>query len=363
MTDADVAVVGLGPAGRALAHRLAVRGVRVLAVDPHPQRPWRQTLGGWERQLPSWLAPEAIGTRAEPVVIRSRGERALAWRYVVLETAALQASLTLDGVEVRTDTVVDPTGLAPLVVDCRGSVPVGLRVAPGAVPVQTAYGVVLDRPGFLGEAAAILMDWSPYDGRSHWGDESASFCYTVPVPGGGYLVEETCLAATPPMPVPELQRRLEVRLTRLGHPVSTLDAARVEKVRIPMLPAPNPRRQNGFGAAGGELNPVTGYSVFTALHRVDDVVDHLLLHGTVPEPPSGTTALRTTALRALTRLAPDPCVGLFDAFSRLAPAQQWAVLDPATPAPELAAALTRQWSGMPWRHRGALIRATAGWRR
>ena len=43
----DVAVVGLGPAGRALASRLVARGASVLAVDPRPEAVWSPTYGVW----------------------------------------------------------------------------------------------------------------------------------------------------------------------------------------------------------------------------------------------------------------------------------------------------------------------------
>ena len=42
-TTFDVAVVGLGPAGRALASRCAARGLSVLAVDPRPEAVWAPT--------------------------------------------------------------------------------------------------------------------------------------------------------------------------------------------------------------------------------------------------------------------------------------------------------------------------------
>ncbi|HEX2857892.1 MAG TPA: lycopene cyclase family protein, partial [Propionibacteriaceae bacterium] len=69
MTRPDVAVVGLGPAGRALAHRLLARGARVLAVDPHPERPWLPTYGGWAHQLPDWLPERVVGSRSARTVL------------------------------------------------------------------------------------------------------------------------------------------------------------------------------------------------------------------------------------------------------------------------------------------------------
>ncbi|MEO7587895.1 MAG: lycopene cyclase family protein, partial [Arachnia sp.] len=78
----DVAVVGLGPAGRALAHRLAGTGLDVLAVDPHPERSWPQTLGGWRRQLPAWLPDDdVVASTARDPQIRAVGHHPIRDEY------------------------------------------------------------------------------------------------------------------------------------------------------------------------------------------------------------------------------------------------------------------------------------------
>ena len=51
----DVIVVGAGPAGRALTHRLLARDVTVTLVDPAPDRPWRSTYACWADEIPDWL--------------------------------------------------------------------------------------------------------------------------------------------------------------------------------------------------------------------------------------------------------------------------------------------------------------------
>ena len=48
----DVAVVGGGPAGRALAGACAARGLRTALVDVTPDRPWRITYGAFTADLP-----------------------------------------------------------------------------------------------------------------------------------------------------------------------------------------------------------------------------------------------------------------------------------------------------------------------
>ena len=53
--DVDLIVVGLGPAGAALAYRAATHyGWRVLGIDPTTS--WDKTLGVWVSDIPTWLA-------------------------------------------------------------------------------------------------------------------------------------------------------------------------------------------------------------------------------------------------------------------------------------------------------------------
>lgn len=352
--SAEVAVVGLGPAGRALTHRLLARGVRVMAVDPHPDRPWAATYGGWRHQLPSWIDDTAVGATSGDTRLVARGNHVLAGEYLVLDNERLQRSLFLDGATVEARWVSDKelVCLAPRVVDCRGN-----RVGvPGGVAVsQTAFGIRLDphqaRP-LLAGAEAVLMDWRPFDGTSHWGIRSPSFCYVVPLPDGRILAEETCLAGRPALSQHELASRLHHRLRVHGIEPPGQHDADVERVHIPMLPRPGAR--HGFGAAGREVNPISGYSVFSSLARADEVAD-CLANG--QSWSSRTSAWRTQALESLLQLSPEAVVDLFDAFGRLSPGSQQAVLDPGTPDGPLLRGLTQQWMLMSGRNR--LVGATA----
>lgn len=365
MARPDVVVLGLGPAGRALAGRLAAQGARVLAVDPRPERRWHQTYGGWLHQLPGWLPPEVVGAIAPRTELRGHGRHRLLDSYLVLDTAALQQALRLDGVEVRSGAVdlAGAAALAPVVVDARGSWPVGEGRAPASVPVQTAHGVALepdDAACVLAGADAVLMDWRPYHGGAGWGSEPASFCYVIPLPDGRVLAEETCLAGAPPLTPDLLQARLSERLARHGVDPAAVAAAPSERVWIPLLAAARPAGTNRFGAGGHQLNPVSGYSVMASLRSADAAARSLLQHGKLPRTPRGTRALRVTALRAVTRLGGDQTMELFDAFGRLGAERQTDVLDPAADAPRLLAALGSQAGRMRPHHFPGLVRATAG---
>ncbi|MGW1738030.1 lycopene cyclase family protein [Nocardia sp. NPDC001965] len=306
--SADIAICGLGPAGRALAHRCLARGMTVLAVDPNPRRRWRATYAAWSDELPTWLEPSVVAaTVAEP---RAHGLRdhVISRAYSVLDTARLQLSLDLTDATLvpgravslsRHAVTVDSgrTLRADRVVDARG-----LRRLPRRAE-QTAYGIVL--PGAAGPEPALFMDWRPDNGA----DPGAppSFLYVVPLGGDTVLYEETCLVGAPALAPAELARRLHHRLRSRG--IAPAGDEPIERVRFPVTGGrPGAGR---FGAAGGYLHPATGYSVAAALSAADTVA----VGGSGWSPAARTVhRLRQTGLRALLALPSADIPRFFDAF-------------------------------------------------
>lgn len=83
-------VLGLGPAGRAAAHRAAARGWEVLAIDPAGGAgSMPSTIGVWTRQLPGWLPDAAVAARFRPLVIDADGRERRLDEYAVLDTGVL----------------------------------------------------------------------------------------------------------------------------------------------------------------------------------------------------------------------------------------------------------------------------------
>lgn len=362
MTPFDVAVVGLGPAGRSLAHRLATAGLNVLGVDPHPERSWPQTLGGWRRQLPNWLPTDVVASTAQDPQIRAASQYPIRDEYAILDNGALQHATPLAGVTVEQH-LLDDDGVdalrrrARMVVDARGARPAGhVR----SMAHQTAYGVLVPpavAAPVLGDAEAVLMDWRPFDGSSRWGATPPTFLYVIPMPDGRVLLEETCLAGDPGLGQDELRQRLVHRLGTFGIGGDDLADAEVERVSIPLQR--RGKHAEGvlrFGAAGAENNPFSGYTFFASLAAVDRVAAAALRD----EVPGRDQPLfvRRRALHGLVNLSPDDTFALFDAFGRLPGRQQRAVLDADTPLPTLVAAMTRQFSLMPVRSGMGLARAT-----
>lgn len=364
----DVAVVGLGPAGRALASRCAAAGLSVLAVDPNPDAPWRQTLSVWSDQIPPWLRVDACGidvlalTVADPVLYAP--DRAVLHReYAVLNNDALRRALPLGpGVSVESAEIDDAglrdlTARAQRVVDCRGA---GGRLNQG--PLQTAYGIIVDAADAapaLGGDIALFMDW-----RTDYDDDetSPSFLYAIPVGPDRVLLEETCLAGLPAPGHATLAARLRSRLVGRGVSTAAIESPlSVERVRIPLLPRPGVPGDplvEAFGTAGGHGHAATGYSVAAMLAAVPAVVHAIDAGFPLPVPRSPlTTTLHGVGLRALLRADASTLMALFNAFGRLDGRRQQWFLDASSPSYQVAAAMWGMWLSMPARAKAGLVEA------
>lgn len=333
----DVVVLGLGPAGRALAAACAAQGLAVTAVDPHPWVPWHATFGAWTDELP---ADTPCAATTDRVAAWTPARQKISRGYSVLDTPALQNSLDLTGVRVltgRADAAGVVDGVEPdgrIVVDARGASASGRTQ-------QTAYGVVVDRSradSVLGDDEALFMDW-----RTDYGSgpgEPPSFLYAVPLGSERVLLEETCLARRPGLGHGELARRLTSRLAARGLHLDGDEP--VERVRFALdtpLPAaewigrtPSVVR---FGAAAPLVHPASGYSVAAALHLAPHIAAAIASDGTAselqqliwPRPARAVHALRLRGLRAVCALSPTEVPEFFAAFFALPTTLQRAYLD------------------------------------
>ena len=314
----DLAVVGAGPAGRALAHRALAAGLRVSLVDPSPTKAWTATYGMYADDCPSWLEPKSIAATASSFAVFTPERRVVQRGYVVLDSGRFQRSLSIDGATVTaaraqtvsaTEVTCDDGAVirARFVVDARGAFLVDLA----GLTRQTAAGAFINSA----ERDVVLMDWRPVsDG------DGPSFSYRVPLGDGRRLVEETCLAGRPPVSVADLAVRNADRggATRID-----------EHVDFPMLVSSRPWRHRPgdalrFGAAGGMMNPATGYSVAQSLAAADVIVESVIA-GRSPHAALWTRRarlafrLRRLGLGVLVRLTVEDLIMFFDAFFRLEP--------------------------------------------
>lgn len=373
--SADLVVVGAGPAGRSLASAAAGLGLAVVLVDPAPQRRWTATYGAFTAELGPGVP---VAARVERPVVRTAGggDSPAPGPYAVLDVAALQEGLALDGVRLvaqratalHPGCVSTPSGppvRARVVVDARGA---GTR----GRTVQTAHGVVVtsaQAAPLLDGASGLFMDWRPDHGRGPTADPT--FCYAVPVGDDRVLLEETSLAG-PGLPGSELRARLAARLDRRG---VVLDGEeRTERVRF-ALDTPLPRREwlgaapgvVRFGAAAPLVHPATGYSVAAALGLAPQLAGLVAagagapdLHRVLWSPRARAVhALRLRGLRALVGFDAAETDAFFAAFFALDAARQRAYLLGRTDPTGTARAMSALLPHLDGRMRRRLVGAAA----
>lgn len=369
----DLLVVGLGPAGRALAHRASQAGLRTIAVDPRPRRQWTPTYGLWLDELPSWLESDVLRAVASAPRVWTTRERILHRPYGIIDNDAFQSALDLRDVQVvpgtalaltpHSATVRTPGDELPrelcahVVIDARGA-----RLAPQRAE-QTAYGLTLPRDvaaPALQNSDSWIMDWRGDNGAAK--GAPASFLYAVPVGDDRVLVEETCLVGRPALPLGELRTRLHHRLTARGVTLPT--TADTERVHFAVEPGSTMTEVPLFGARGGLTHPGTGYSVAASLAAADELV-HGLCAGLPPHAvlwPSRTRMvqrLRGMGLDALLALPPHRMGEFFDAFFDLPVADQRAYLSRRDDLTGTARAMWGQFRGVRSPLRWKLVRAAS----
>ncbi|OZC81905.1 lycopene cyclase [Rhodococcus sp. 06-412-2C] len=371
--SADVAVVGLGPAGRAVAHRCSAAGLDVLALDPHPSRTWTPTYSAWADELPSWLPETAVASTAlEPAVWTDR-HRIIDRTYCVLDTSALQSTLALDRVQVLAGTAVDVTGSRVItsdgtiidaghVVDARGT------FDSRDLAQQTAYGIVVERERaepILEGADAWFMDWRTDNGASP--GEAPSFLYAVALDDDRVLLEETCLVGRPALGLDVLRTRLHHRLSQRDLEPTGHEA--VERVRFSVEPPPRSRVHTGrggpvlFGSRSNLMHPATGYSVAASLASADHLVERFRDGG----HPRRSRAvhiwtvqkLRNLGLRTALGLEPEMVPQFFSSFFSLPVELQRSYLSGHDDAIGTMTAMLKMFPTLPASARVAIARTIA----
>lgn len=362
--DADLIVVGLGPAGRALTHRAANRGFDVVAVDPHPSRRWTPTYSAWADELPSWLPTSVIGSLTHTPAAWTTKAHTIDRKYCVLDTPGLQDALDAPSARTvaATASKLTPTSVtladgsvlsARTVVDARGSAGVS------GLAEQTAFGVVVARD--IGEpvlegTGAWFMDWRRDNGTRP--SDIPSFLYAVSLDADRILLEETCLVGKPPLDPRELQSRLRNRLVNRG--VTLTGAETIERVRFAVQSPTRGEGERGvlrFGARSSTMHPATGYSVAASLATTDAVLDALGSRRLRPSMSVWTVGrLRGLGLRTALGLSPELVPQFFASFFDLPVALQKAYLSGHSDALGTARAMTAMFPTLPTEARLAIAR-------
>lgn len=313
---ADVVVAGSGPAGWAIAHHCARRGLDVTLVAPAPDQRWPATYGMWADECA--LLPPGCQWIEAPARAFALSEHTLPRPYAILDNDSVRAALAHPAIQTIMDRIAEvragPRGCAVTLRSGRHLAATTVINATGPRPgkaEQTAYGLVLP----TAPDEAVFMDWRPPPGF-----DASTFRYAVPLPGDRVLVEETSLARRPGLGFAELRNRLLAR----GIPA----AGTVERVRIPLdLPIPKKTPILPFGAAAGLVHPATGYSVADTFRLAPSLAEAIKDPNAAwqvlwPAQARAVHALRRRGLSVLLGLPPAQVPEFFEIFFEISPELQ-----------------------------------------
>jgi lycopene cyclase-like protein len=290
----DALVIGSGPAALAIAAALCDAGLQVAGMAPHsPDAPWPNNYGIWRDELePLGLAHLLGHSWTDTTVYAGAVELPLGRAYGLFDNTRLQSSLLercerggmewhvghAAGVEhggASSEVTTREGGrhTARLVVDASGHKPALLR-RPAAPPLafQAAYGIVgeFSRPP-VRAGQLVLMDYRAEHLPPEERGGPPTFLYALDLGAGEFFVEETSLAAAPPVSLKTLEERLLRRLAWMG--VETRAVRHVERCLFPMNAPLADLAQPllGFGGAASMVHPASGYQVGAALRRAPGV--------------------------------------------------------------------------------------------
>ncbi|KAL0744021.1 hypothetical protein Bca4012_085534 [Brassica carinata] len=289
----DLAIVGGGPAGLAVAQQVSEAGLSVCSIDPSPKLIWPNNYGVWVDEFEAMDLLDCLDTTwsGAVVYINDGAEKDLSRPYgrvnrKQLKSKMLQKCITngvmfhqskvinvvhedenstvfcSDGVKIQASVVLDATGFS------RCLVQYDKPYNPG---YQVAYGIVAEVDGHPFDVdKMVFMDWrdkhlDPYPEVKERNSKIPTFLYAMPFSSNRIFLEETSLVARPGLRMEDIQERMVARLKHLGINVKSIEED--ERCVIPMggpLPV-LPQRVVGIGGTAGMVHPSTGYMVARTL--------------------------------------------------------------------------------------------------
>lgn len=289
----DLAVVGGGPAGLAVAQQVSEAGLSVCSIDPSPKLIWPNNYGVWVDEFEAMDLLDCLDTTwsSATVYINEKSTKDLNRPYGRVNRKQLKSKMMQkcisngvtfhqakvvkviheesksliicnDGVTIQATIVLDATGFA------RTLVQYDKPYNPG---YQVAYGIlaeVEEHP--FDNNKMVFMDWrdSHLKNNKELQDRNRkipTFLYAMPFSSQRIFLEETSLVARPGLPFKDIQERMVARLSHLGIKVKSIEED--EHCVIPMggpLPV-LPQRVVGIGGTAGMVHPSTGYMVARTL--------------------------------------------------------------------------------------------------
>ncbi|KAI9121602.1 hypothetical protein K1719_008635 [Acacia pycnantha] len=289
----DLAVVGGGPAGLAVAQQVSEAGLSVCAIDPNPRLIWPNNYGVWVDEFEAMDLLDCLDTTwsGAVVFVDEQTKKDLGRPYGRVNRKQLKSKMLQkcisngvkfhqakvskviheesksvlicnDGVTVQAAVVLDATGFSRCLVQYDKPYNPGYQVAYGILAEVDEHPFDVDK--------MVFMDWrdSHLDGNVELKERNRripTFLYAMPFSSTRIFLEETSLVARPGLQMADIQERMVARLKHLGIRVKSIEED--EHCVIPMggpLPV-LPQRVVGIGGTAGMVHPSTGYMVARTL--------------------------------------------------------------------------------------------------
>ncbi|KAL6138022.1 hypothetical protein ACLB2K_063310 [Fragaria x ananassa] len=289
----DLAVVGGGPAGLAVAQQVSEAGLSVCSIDPSPKLIWPNNYGVWVDEFEAMDLLDCLDTTwsGAVVFIDEHSKKDLDRPYGRVNRKQLKSKMLQkcisngvkfhqakvnnviheedksllvcsDGVTIQATVVLDATGFSRCLVQYDKPYNPGYQVAYGILAEVEEHPFDVDKMVFMDWRDSHLKNSPQLKERN---SKIPTFLYAMPFSSNRIFLEETSLVARPGLPMKDIQERMVARLKHLGIKVKSIEED--EHCVIPMggpLPV-LPQRVVGIGGTAGMVHPSTGYMVARTL--------------------------------------------------------------------------------------------------
>ncbi|GLT28056.1 hypothetical protein SLA2020_030130 [Shorea laevis] len=289
----DLAVVGGGPAGLAVAQQVSEAGLSVCTIDPFPKLIWPNNYGVWVDEFEAMDLLDCLDTTWSGAVVyiddktkkdldrpygrvnRKQLKSKMLQKCVsngvnfhqakvvkVIHEESKSLLICSDGVTIEATLVLDATGFSRCLVQYDKPYNPGYQVAYGILAEVEEHPFDLDKMVFMDWRDSHLINNTELKTRN---SRIPTFLYAMPFSSNRIFLEETSLVARPGVPMKDIQERMVARLRHLGINVKSIEED--EHCVIPMggpLPV-LPQRVVGIGGTAGMVHPSTGYMVARTL--------------------------------------------------------------------------------------------------
>nr|ALM30774.1 plastid lycopene beta-cyclase 1 [Bixa orellana]AMJ39480.1 lycopene beta-cyclase 1 [Bixa orellana] len=300
----DLAVVGGGPAGLAVAQQVSEAGLSVCTIDPSPKLIWPNNYGVWVDEFEAMDLLDCLDTTwsGAVVYINDQTKKDLDRPYGRVNRRQLKSKMLQkcisngvkfhqakvikviheqsksllicnDGVTVQATLVLDATGFSRCLVQYDKPYNPGYQVAYGILAEVEEHPFDVDKMVFMDWRDSHLTNNKELRERN---SKIPTFLYAMPFSSERIFLEETSLVARPGVQMKDIQERMVARLRHLGIKVKSIEED--EHCVIPMggpLPV-LPQRVVGIGGTAGMVHPSTGYMVARTLAAAPIVANSIV---------------------------------------------------------------------------------------